>query len=362
MAQKVSPSLIFVNPDETGLDMCRTIRGFESLQKVPIVLLTSSIGGIDPGTAEALGVSDVLNVPFTAAELLEKTAKILDTKAPIVLHVKEKSMAPESEETAFSDFFKGPDAQQGSGIEPQFPQTSWIKDFDEEPDGGSGSGKEEGPELTDAYIPRGASRRRKNRNNFPVVIAGVVILVVGIAAGALFYLGLIPGIGTKKDISVKPLSTAVKPKAQSPAPAPSSTPSNKQQQETVAENKTAPAPSSSDGKAAPAPSSPTPLSPVKKEASPPSGAAPAPSANVQPTGETVYAVQIGVFKSEGNAAALTKEFKCKGYDAFMVKGTGKDKGTFYRVLIGKSADRKESAKLAAKIRDKEKIKTVVYAE
>jgi cell division septation protein DedD len=364
MAQKVSPSLIFINPEETGLEMCKTIRGFESLQKVPLVLLTSPIGGIDPAAGAAFGVADVLEVPFTAAELLEKTAKVLDTKAPIVLRVKEKDLVPASEEGAFPDFLEGPVAQQNSGIESKVPQVSGITEFDEEPDAGSVFRKEKGLEPTDTYISGEASRRRKRRNNLPVVVAGVVIVIVGIAAGALFYLGLIPGMETKKAVSVKPLSTAVKPNGQSPAPAPSPTPSNEQQkQQAVAENITAPAPSSSAGTAAPTASSPISSTPVKKEPSPSSSAEePAPSATVKPSGKAVYSVQLGVFRSEGNATALTKEFKEKGYDAFMVKSTGKDSGTLYRVLVGKSADRKESSKLAAKIRDKEKIRAVIFSE
>jgi cell division septation protein DedD len=83
---------------------------------------------------------------------------------------------------------------------------------------------------------------------------------------------------------------------------------------------------------------------------------------VKPSGKPVYSVQLGVFKSEDNAAAFTKKFKGKGYDAFVVKGADKTKGTLYRVLVGKSSDRKESAKLAAMIRDKENIKAVIYSE
>ena len=61
-------------------------------------------------------------------------------------------------------------------------------------------------------------------------------------------------------------------------------------------------------------------------------------------------------------ATKVRELEKKGYDAFMIKGTGKDSGTLYRVLIGKSEDRKESVKLAARLRDEEKIKAVIYTE
>lgn len=354
MAQKVSPSLIFINPDETGLEMCRTIRGFESLQKVPLVLLTSPLSKIDPAVSSAFGVADVLTVPFTAAELLEKTAKVLDTKAPIVLRVKEKERAFESEETAFP--IERPAVEQPSDIEPQIFQMPGMPELDEEPDKKIVYGEKKDPEPADAYISKEASRRRKKKSSLLAVIAGAAILIVGIAAGALFYLGLIPGLGAKKAVPMKPLSTAMKPKAQPPAPAQSPTPSpapvnEQQKQQTVAENKTAPATPS-----------PAPIVPVKKGPPLPAAAAPAPSAKAKPSGKAVYSVQLGVFKSEDNAVALTNKFKGKGYDAFVVRGSGKDKGTFYRVLIGNTSDRKESAKLAAKIKDEEKIKTVIYSE
>src|SRR5512135_3891664 len=66
MAQKVSPSLIFVNPDETGLEICKTIHEFESLQKVPIILLTSLSSRIGMRGVGSFGVVDFLDVPCTA--------------------------------------------------------------------------------------------------------------------------------------------------------------------------------------------------------------------------------------------------------------------------------------------------------
>jgi cell division septation protein DedD len=182
------------------------------------------------------------------------------------------------------------------------------------------------------------------------MIAGVFLIVAGIA-GALYYLGLIPGPGVKKTVSVQPVRTEAGPKAETPAPAPSSA------QPPVSQNEQSQA--ASENKAAPAASSPASPMPAAKGPSQQSVAA---AAKAKPSGKTVYSVQIGVFKIEANAAALTKQFKEKGYDAFMTGSTVKDKGTLYRVLIGKSEDRKESERLAAGVREKEKIKAVVYSE
>jgi CheY-like chemotaxis protein len=344
MAQKVSPSIIFINADETGLQMCKTIRSYESLTKVPLVLLSSPIGAIDPAEVAAYGVADVLKVPFTAAELLEKTARILDAKAPIVLHVKEKEPARESEEAVSPDFFEIP--EQTSGTEARARQARGITAFDEGPDEGSTYGKGEDSEPKDSYTPKETYRRRRKKSSVPAIIAAAVILIIGIAAGGLFYLGMIPGLETRKAASVKPSAVAAKPKARAPMP--------------VAPPAATAAPTSEKGlqkQALPA----KPPTPVKEEPSAPSAVA-APSTKVKPSGKTVYSVQLGAFKSEGNATALMKKFKGKGYDVFMVKSAGKGGGALYRVLVGKSADRKESAKMAARIRDEEKIKAVIYNE
>ncbi len=368
MAQKVSPSLIFINPDETGLEICKTIHEFESLQKVPIILLRSPGSGIDMRDVASFGVADFLDVPCAPDQLLEKTVKVLSAKAPIILHVREKERSPEKEESVTPDFFKAPAAQQGRGAGPEAPEISGLEmsgpeiygiaKLDEEPE--KGFTQEAAPEFADTFIPREGTSRRKKKSNLTVVAAGLVIVVTGIA-GFLFY------TGTKRSVSVKPMSTAAKPKAEAPAPAPSPSPaqspaqspapSNEQQkQQAVIESEAVPSPPASAQKAAPSTT-------AKKEQAP----VPAPAASpAKPSSKTAvkktYSIQLGVFRSESNAAALAEQFKAKGYDTFVIGTTGKDSGTIYRVLIGKSEDRKESVKLAARLKDEEKIKTVIYAE
>jgi DNA-binding response OmpR family regulator len=93
---------------------------------------------------------------------------------------------------------------------------------------------------------------------------------------------------------------------------------------------------------------------VEKKPAPPS------IPKMKPEGKPMYSVQIGVFKSEANAIALVKKYKDSGYDVFTQKSTIKDKGILYRVLIGKLGDKKEATHLAKKIRDKEKINVIIY--
>src|SRR4030042_1284877 len=83
---------------------------------------------------------------------------------------------------------------------------------------------------------------------------------------------------------------------------------------------------------------------------------------VKPEVKPIYSVQIGVFKNEANAAAIVRKYKEKGYDAFTCKSTAKDKGILYRVLIGNFANKKEDAKLANSVREKENINVIIFHE
>jgi len=73
-----------------------------------------------------------------------------------------------------------------------------------------------------------------------------------------------------------------------------------------------------------------------------------------------YAVQIGVFKSKANAAALVKKSRKLGPHVFTLQGKGENKQVFYRVLVGRFGSVKEAAALAKKIRSKENIQAVIF--
>jgi cell division septation protein DedD len=89
--------------------------------------------------------------------------------------------------------------------------------------------------------------------------------------------------------------------------------------------------------------------------------APAEVSGAKTEGKPFYSVQLGAFKSEGTAEALTKTYKGKGYETYTHKGEVTDKGTLYRVLVGTFKDRKEALHFAAQIESKEKVKTTVFS-
>lgn len=62
-----------------------------------------------------------------------------------------------------------------------------------------------------------------------------------------------------------------------------------------------------------------------------------------------WAVQLGTFKSQANAASVVKDMQGKGYEAF-VTPVRSDKGTLYRVRIGPMKDRQTAADVLRKVK------------
>ena len=339
MAQKVKPSLIFVNPEDTsekGMEVCRTIRSHESLKSVPIVLLTSRPGGADPGGP--YGVVDSLLLPVSAAELLEKTEKAITAKAPVVLRVKEKAPAFHEDKVPAEEPPPSEEPRE-VGVRSRLSDLAEIAGMEETEEVPSVLQRDRGEDV-ESYMPEEEGSGRRSRKLLVALLA-ILVIVVG-AAGALYFSGLIPGMGPGAKMQPPPLQTAEKAKAQESAPA------GEPQKQQAEEEKTASAPAAV-----------APVAPVKSAA--PASPSPAVTA-AKPSGKTVYSVQVGAFRSESNADALAKQLKEKGYDAFSVKRSAKDGNTIYRVLVGRFDDRRESRQLASAIGKKEKIGTVIVSE
>ncbi len=343
MAQKVRPSLIFVNPEDTGekgMEVCKTIRSYESLKTVPIILLASGPGGTDLGP---YGAVDYLSMPASAAELLEKTEKAINIKSPVVLRVREK--APEfREDKVPAAESPSPGLQEEVSPKSRLSDLSEIADMEEEGEEVLKGPQEEREEPAESYIPEEETAGgRKSRKALVALLA--VLVIVGVAGG-LYYSGIIPGTGLQTKIPAAPPGTVEKPKKPeaSPVAEPASAPA------AVQPPVTANAPHAADGKAGSTAASSVPA-PAAKAAT-----------AEKSSGKTVYSVQVGVFRNETNAATLSKKLKEKGYDAFTLKSDVKGKGVIYRVLVGKFEDRKKSREMAVRISKKENIKPVIFSE
>jgi DNA-binding response OmpR family regulator len=90
MADRLSPSLIFLKPTSLGVEgfqACKAIHNMEAFKNVPIVLLASLKEPMDPRYTTFYGIVDFLKMPLNSDVVIEKTEKILgvglrDIKAP----------------------------------------------------------------------------------------------------------------------------------------------------------------------------------------------------------------------------------------------------------------------------------------
>lgn len=374
MAKKVNPVLIFVNPamaGTSGLEICKTIHGIEPLKNVPIIAFSAFEGVTDPRYATLYGIIDSLKKPFSPEELISKTRNVLSMKSVEVQPAVE-------EEIGFGE------SQEALAIEE--PEITKIqKEFAEEIEVSAQTVvkhrediesdktvvkqmKEEMEEKTEhiqipseetteiigerekTYVLKKSMRRRGVRNRLfvPIIIAIVIIVIFSAAGIVLYKKGLLPGTKVPLPVAVKP-SRPVQQQVVKVAP-----PQEQQKpQQPVAESKPAQAP-------APAPAPPMPAQAPTAKPSP----APAPKVipEAKPAGKAIYSVQIGAFKNWDNAEALIKQYKEKGYEAFIYKSTRKDKEILYRVLIGKFENKKEASKLTKNINAKENIKAIIFRE
>ena len=181
-----------------------------------------------------------------------------------------------------------------------------------------------------------ARRMEKKRPAFLFPAIGIVTLLVAAGAGYMAYQQFMP---TQK----VPPSPAIKAPVRVPSVAP----------EAGLKPQLPPATKVAD---TPAPASSVPSTPPEQPSSVSSENSP------QPPRKPFYSVQLGAFKDEDRAQALTKKFREKGYDAFTQPGVTKDKFPIYRVLVSKHEDRKAAKKLAGEIQSREQIETTLYGE
>lgn len=342
MAEKVGPSLIFVNAAAAGrggLEICKTIHDVKSLKNVPIIILTSFEGAMDPRYTSLYGIVDFLKKPFSPQELIEKTGNVLAMRSLDAQLVTDEALESvkivtdlSREEDRTNIEQEMPDIQKDH---PEYKDVSKLSEIDQSSAETEKEQKEKGdeeekkePEETYALEEDLREESKKSRILIPVIVLTLIIIVT---AGILLYRdsGHKPAVQTP--VVVKP-----PPPVELHGAEVVSSQEQQKQEQSIEELK------------------PPPVSePVT---------APVTVPEPEPAGKTIYSVQLGAFKNKDNAVPLIKRYKEKGYEVFIHKGTAKDKGILYRVLIGKFEDRKESSKMANRIRAKEKIDVTIYGE
>jgi cell division septation protein DedD len=187
-----------------------------------------------------------------------------------------------------------------------------------------------------AASPRTFRRAEKKRSALLLPAIGIVTLLVIVGAGFMAYRHFMP----TREVSPSPTIKA-------PVRVPSIAPKAEFKPQLP------PASNVTDTSAS---ASSVPSTPPEQPSSVSSESAP------QPPHKPFYSVQLGAFRDEDRAQALTKKFRGKGYDAFTQPGVMKDNTPIYRVLVSKYEDRKAAKKLAREIQLREHIETTLYGE
>ncbi len=334
--KKLAPSLIYVKPlaaSRAGFDPCKTIHSDPVLKRVPIVLLASLKGSLDPRFFRIYGIVDSLKPTCAPDELIEKTEMILGKTHPSRLSRQDESIiekpaghVKETGATLTEDNRPvGPRGSVEADVEAPTGLT-WQEKDEENP-------QEERPARTRPWS-QAVGRKERKRPLLLLAAVGVAILLVIGGAGFFVYQQLTP-----------PRKISVSPAVPTPPPVPSKVP----------ETRTEPS-SPHVNKAADASASAPPVTQPVQTPSPPAVVSP------KPSGKPFYSVQLGIFRNEGNAQTLASRFREKGYDAFIHSNVARDGSSFYRVLVSRQDDRKAAERLAEEIRSKEKIETTVYRE
>ena len=73
-----------------------------------------------------------------------------------------------------------------------------------------------------------------------------------------------------------------------------------------------------------------------------------------------YLVQVGSFRELAGAEMMKNNLKSNGYSAFLLQVDILDKGVWYRVYLGKYAEREEAVLAAESAKVRDKLSAVVH--
>jgi cell division septation protein DedD len=399
MAKKITPSLIYLRPTSgtiEGFDVCKAIHKIEKFKNVPIVLLASLKGPLDPRYTSFYGIVDYLKLPVSAEELVSKTKEVRGSMSHDLGETEkeegysEKAVPAEKLSMAMDEYVSNAGADETAGIGQSGESDVGFDEADVAVPGGlsavsgpsaEAAGVDEDSEIgqpSEDYSYRDVQeklkdnlgtkgmRRRPGQHDLFIPVAAVIAAILVVAGGFLAYRFFSSPAEKKVPLAVKPVQQVQQQQAAVPP-----LPITQKKEEPVTVTK--PAETKEVPQKAIAPIAETKPAEAKKGAQ----KAIAPIAETQaaveatqkasaakpeskPAGKPGYSVQLGAFKSESSADALVKTYKGKGYEAFTLKGTTKEKATVYRVLVGRFENKKEALQLEGRIRTKEKAGTIVF--
>ena len=404
MAQKVNPSLIFINigmSGVSGLEISKMIHETETLQEIPIIIVTPHGGTVDPRYTSVYGIVDFMPKEFSPEDLVATTKKVLGQQPESPQLFEEGKPEEPSDEIATEEPFsedipiiqEEPTVQANIQEEPEemhIPEEviSQEEPLLEEPAGLSEEQPlersplpeeeeqeeatpppvfseiheepplDDQPEKTEEVISPQIIEPEKKKNASKMLPLLILLLIIAAGAGIFYY--------TTQRGTEKPLETAALDSEQA-VPKASEQTAQPEASKTRAAETEKPQPKPSPASQTKTYKSETQAStPSVKEPSAPS---PAPSSKKSPAVSNVgkqatqkYSVQVGAFRDRVNAVTYAKQLVEKGYDARVHKTDLAEKGTLYKVLIGKFDQKKEAAQMARTVRMKEETSTVLFHE
>ncbi len=354
-ALEYKPDLVFISlflPESNGFKISRRIHSEEELMKVPLMMLISYRGELDPKYTSSIGVVDVLVKPLKAEDIIAKTEKVLGKEA---VGEVAGAAAPHEEETETTPAERAapPQVEKLPVVPlPEEPRQAPDIPVDERTEAGEENRKgfgeteeflkeeaaaeEEGQTLADKAAKEQAGKEGEAPFTVPSVLGEELLpmekpqklfsgkkIIVFAAVFAALALGL-GTYGLKKIVSRAEKAAPVKAAAAG------------RQKKEVAPDVAAARP------AVPAPEG--------------RGEGAAQREVVPSAGEQYrFSVQVGAFGSEKNAVSLVEKMKGKGFDAFIENDPAKP---IYRVLVGRFGNPTQASQQAMMLR-REGLKAVV---
>lgn len=402
------PDLIFINlllPEINGLKVSKAIHSVEALKTVPVIMIVSQPGELDPKYTKTIGIVDVLVKPFSADEVIAKTKAVLgedafgsapeeliamprDEEEPepaIVLDMDEEEDAAvlafaegdregpqtdeEHENSAVPDTGRASEDEGCAGPSERIRRFGQNEDGFEEQDlfsavpGSSGEqttavrdepeSRDIADESMDDYDPQAGEAPVSPVRRVLMIAASIV---AGIALGIGGYLFFTAG--TKQAPARKQVAKVLTDPV-TVAPSVPASPSEKQKiipeipvKQEPLDSRAAQKKESKIKEPVPAEAKSSakkddPLKEPSKKVVPKPGAA-----------ETAYYVQAGVFENRDNAVALAARIKEAGSPASIQTVDSPGRKTLYRVIAGSSASHEKAVEMSASL-SRKGIKTIV---
>jgi len=412
-AGEILPDLIFIGlllNTSNGLKVSKEIHALEELRRVPVVMIISYQGELDPKYTRAIGIVDVLIKPLKESDIIVKTEAVLGPSEFTDREEETMSVTDNSEITAEAaepeeDYVYNLAAQTAGDVFNREVENCAVPEMtdDEKPQieepihafaeaasagetltpGGEppvdlGSERVSGQhgEQTDTEesprevmqdevqdeIKAPKSQREDRTRSFVLPprksskkkMALVLSLLLLIIAGVITYMGLRFFSSAKNRSAVPPVAreSLVRDIPDS--------------QQTAAESLAGEADRQPVDVKAGKPAVPAPEKKVEKEkdydAVAKKSAVTQEAKSPAPQTKTVFSVQIGFFGNLKNAESLAEKMKQKGYPVSLKKEENVGGKASYRVVVGKFSSRKEAAEQAADILRKEGMKAILYKE